>query len=301
MHVERWVATGSAGLADIALVRDELAAPRAGNVTIAVAAAGVNPADLKHAQRATTFPHPLGYEVAGIVVATAPGSAFTVGDDVLAFRVQGGFASALHVPEVDVLRRPPTLHVEHAAGLLLAATTAADLLRAVRAMPNEHILVSGASGVVGQFVLQLARARGIAATGITGAYGRNTVAALGAAVHVRGESQPVGPVAAAVDASGNDLDLNLMLELVRDRSRIATVAAPARAKVDGFTALAGTQPESAAFRDSVRAELVQLAADGTLTVPIAGTFPFSAAPAALAHVAQGRASGKIVLVADESA
>ena len=97
MRVQRWVATGPGGLDDFAFIDDQLHPPGPGEVSIEVLAAGVNPADLKHAQAASSFPVPIGYEVAGVVAALGPateiasGSA-APGDDVLAFRVYGGYA-----------------------------------------------------------------------------------------------------------------------------------------------------------------------------------------------------------------
>lgn len=62
----RWIATAPTSLS---LEAYDAPAPAAGEVTISVRAAGVNPADYKHPQRATSFPVPIGYEVAGVVAA----------------------------------------------------------------------------------------------------------------------------------------------------------------------------------------------------------------------------------------
>jgi NADPH:quinone reductase-like Zn-dependent oxidoreductase len=58
----------------------------------------------------------------------------------------------------------------------------------------------------------------------------------------------------------------------------------------------GAEPESAAFRDSVRAELIGLAAAGELEVPIARTYPLERAGEALAFLAEGHPGGKLALV-----
>ncbi len=55
-------------------------------------------------------------------------------------------------------------------------------------------------------------------------------------------------------------------------------------------------PASAAYRDSVRAHLIELAAAGSLEVPIARTFALADAPEALRFLAGGHPGGKIALI-----
>src|SRR5690606_18903669 len=105
-----------------------------------------------------------------------------------------------------------------------------------------------------------------------------------------------GPVAAALDAVGTDEAVDVSLELVADRTRIVTIAAAARAQTDGFEWIVGSQPESAVFRDEVRAGLIDLAARGLLVVPMARTYPLVEAPEALRFLAEGHPGGKIALI-----
>ena len=81
-----------------------------------------------------------------------------------------------------------------------------------------------------------------------------------------------------------------------DRQRIVTIAASQRAASDGIRAIGGAMPASAAYRDSVRAHLIELAASGSLEVPIARTFPLSEAREALEFLAGGHPGGKIALL-----
>ncbi|MEP9416979.1 NADP-dependent oxidoreductase [Gordonia sp. VNQ95] len=308
MHARRWVAIGPNGLDDLAFVDAEVAPPGVGEVTIEVAAAGVNPADLKHAMAATEFPLPIGYEVAGRIAAVGPDTAIAsgpcaVGEEILAFRVRGGYATALTVPAEKVFARPPTLGVDEAAGLLLAGTTAADMLRAARAGRDDLILLHGASGAVGMAVLQLAGLRGIRVIGTCGPSSADRVRRFG------GLPVEYGPdlldrlrtmlgghrIDAALDAVGTHDAVETSLALVADRSRVVTVAAPARAAAEAFVALGGRLPESAEFRDTVRSSLIRLAGNGELVVPIAATFPLEQARDAVALVSCGHAGGKVVL------
>ncbi|MEZ5212146.1 zinc-binding alcohol dehydrogenase family protein [Gordonia sp. (in: high G+C Gram-positive bacteria)] len=327
-----WTAHGFSGLDSFVFGPREVPAPGPGEITVSVTAAGVNPADLKHVRRASDpalLPMPIGYEIAGTVSATGPGAVLgsgapaAIGDRVAAFRVHGGYAEALTVPATDAFALDA--HVDHraAAGLLLAGCTAAELLHRSGARRGDTVVVHGASGAVGTVVLQLARRAGITVIGTCGPDREDDVRRFGGIPVPRTPSpvprplspvprplSPVegtslaariraaapGPIVAALDCAGTPEAVAASLDLVPERSRILTVAAPAAAREYGFTALAGTAPDSAAYRDSVRAQLVSLLGTGELTVPIARTFGLSEARAALELVASGHAHGKVVLL-----
>ncbi|PSS44890.1 NADP-dependent oxidoreductase [Arthrobacter woluwensis] len=289
--------------------------PGPGEVKISVRAAGVNPADAKHvaAPRAgQQLPVAIGYEVAGTVVAVGPGATavtgpVSVGDEVLAFRVRGGYATELTVPAEKVLHRPASLDVEEAANLLLAGTTAAEMLHTVGATAGETILLHGASGAVGSIVLQLAALRGITVIGTASEARAEDVRALGGIPVAYGtglrdrveeavRSLRRSGIDAALDAAGTDEAVEVSLSLVSDRQRIVTVAAPRQAEDHGFRALAGTKPESAAFRDAAREDLVTLAGRGLLRVPLSRSYPLSEAPEAHRFLSTGHPGGKLTLV-----
>lgn len=314
MRARRWVATGFGGLDDFKFVDAVVLDPGPGEVTIEVRAAGVNPADLKHVRRESDpdkLPLPVGYEVSGVITAVGPDTRIgsgdvAIGDEVLAFRVRGGYATALTVSADTVFAKPPTLGFAEAACLLLAGSTAADMMRAARTDRDETIVLHGASGAVGIAVLQLARLRGIRVIGTASPDNLEKVRAFGGlpvpydapdlAARIRAVADPFSP-AAALDAVGTDDAVSASLELVADRTRIVTVAATGRAASDGFVALGGGQPESAQFRDSVRPLLIRLASTGDLQVPIARTFPLAEAVEALRLVSGGHAGGKVALLA----
>ena len=112
-----WVAVDFGGLDVFREVELDIPAPGPGEVTIEVRAAGMNPADYKHVTRQgdpSTLPLHVGYEVTGVLRAIGPdteiasGSA-AVGDEVLAFRISGGYASAVTVAAKDVFAKPANL------------------------------------------------------------------------------------------------------------------------------------------------------------------------------------------------
>jgi NADPH:quinone reductase len=308
---QHWVATDFGGLDVLELQEVDVPAPGPGEVTLAVTAAGMNPADAKHVARRgdpADLPVPIGYEVAGRITALGPHTEIgsgggEVGDEVLAFRIRGGWATELTVPASAVFARPAALAPEEAANLLLAGSTAAEMLHVTGVGAGDTVLLHGASGAVGVSVLQQAALLGARVIGTAGERSADVVRRFGGEPVRYGEgladrvrALAPGGVAAALDAVGTDEAVDVSLELVPDRGRIVTIAAAGRAETAGFRAIAGAEPDSAAFRDSVRARLVELAADGRLVVPMARTFPLADALTALELLMSGHPGGKLALV-----
>jgi NADPH:quinone reductase-like Zn-dependent oxidoreductase len=307
---KHWVAPRFGGSEVLEYVDAEVPAPGPGEVTIDVRAAGMNPADTKHTRQGdpSDLPIAVGYEVAGVLSAVGPDTEIAsgggaVGDEVLAFRVAGGWAERITVPAVDVFAKPATLGFPEAANLLLAAATAADMIRVTRAEGRDTAVVHGASGAVGVSLLQLLRPLGARVIGTASERNADTVrrfggewVAYGDGLEARiGELAPSG-VDVALDCVGTDEAVDVSLALVADRGRIVTIAAQGRAVRDGFPAVGGGQPESKAFRDSVRQRLIDLAGAGQLEVPVARTFPLAEAKAAAELLESQHPGGKLALI-----
>jgi NADPH2:quinone reductase len=303
-----WIATRPGGLEVFSFEPYDVPAPQQGEVTIAVRAAGVNPADAKHVARgAGEFPRPVGYEVAGVVTAVGPDTAIAsgpveVGDEVLAFRISGGWATDVTVPAADVFAKPATLSFGEAANLLLAGTTAAEMLHVTGVGAGDTILVHGASGAVGVSVLQQAARLGARVIGTASPSNHDVVRGFGGEPVAYGDGleervRRIAPegVVAALDCVGTDEAIDVSLALVDDRARIVTIAAAERARQEGLVAIAGAMPSSMAYRASVRAELVRLAGAGDLVVPVARTFPLADALEAAALLMDQHPGGKLVL------
>ncbi|GAB6986376.1 NADP-dependent oxidoreductase [Nocardioides pyridinolyticus] len=289
---QRWIATSPS---DLSFETYDVPPPAPDEVTIRVHAAGANPADHKHLARATSFPVPIGYEVAGSVAAVGASAPFAVGDEVLAFRVSGGWATSLNVPAADVFAKPAALSFPEAANLLLAGTTASEMLHVVGASAGETVLVHGASGAVGVAVLQLARSLGVRVLGTCSPSSFSRVSAFGGTPVAYGDglvSRLPTSVDAALDCVGTEEAVSISRALA-PADRIVTIAAP---ESSGLPRIAGAMPASKAYRDSVRASLVALAAAGELTVPIARTYPLAEAPAAVELLTTGHPGGKLALL-----
>jgi NADPH:quinone reductase-like Zn-dependent oxidoreductase len=307
---ERWVAERPGGPEVFQLVSYDVPPPVRGEVTIEVRAAGVNPADASHVEQGKRgpFPRGVGYEVAGVLTAVGPSTTIAsgggaVGDEVLAFRVFGGWATDLTVPARDVFAKPAVLSFGQAANLLLAATTASEMLHVAGVGPGDTVVVHGASGAVGVSLLQQAALIGVRVVGSSSderfaevrRFGGEPVA-YGAGLEQRvRRTAPEGCVA-ALDCVGTEEAVDVSLALVSDRARIVTIAAKQRGTEVGIKVIGGDLPDSAAYRDSVRGDLVRQAAEGRLEVPMARTFPLERALEA-AELLRGRhPGGKVALL-----
>ncbi|WP_300267281.1 zinc-binding dehydrogenase [Microbacterium sp.] len=308
---QHWIATRPGPADTWEFVDHDVPAPGAGEITVRVHAAGMNPADYKHvatARVAVEYPVAIGYEISGEITAIGPDTVIgsgraQIGDEIVAFRIRGGYATDVTIAAEKAFAKPPTLTHAAAANLLLAGTTAAEMLAVTEAQAGQTILLHGASGAVGVSVLQQAAHRGIRVIGTASEARFDEVRRFGATPVVYGPGltdrvrEVAGaPILAALDAVGTDEAVDASLELVNDRSRIVTIAASGRAERDGIRWIAGALPDSARFRDSIRGELIELADRGVLDVPVARMFALAEAPAAVALLSQGHPGGKFALI-----
>ncbi len=108
-----------------------------------------------------------GQEVAGTVVAIgAAVTRFAVGDEVFGI-ARGAFAEYAVAREDKLAMKPHDLAFEHAAAVAVSALTALQAIRDVgRVQPGQKVLIVGASGGVGSYAVQLAKAFGAEVTGV---------------------------------------------------------------------------------------------------------------------------------------
>ncbi|MEV4497184.1 NADP-dependent oxidoreductase [Micromonospora arborensis] len=298
IRTQKWAPEGP-GAERLTLHQLEMPDPGAGEVMIAVRAVGLNRIDAINLAGGAPD---IGYEVSGTVAALGPDAGgHDVGDEVLSFRVKGGYATAVTVATRDVFGKPPSLGWAEAANLLLTGTTAAEMVHRTEIAAGDVVLVHGASGAVGISAVQQSKLRGARVLGTASRKNWDLLRRFGAepVAYGPGLEQRVREltdrVDVALDAVGTAEAVDVSLALVADRRRIASSAASDRAKSDGFW-IAGHETDSAAYRDQVRSHLIELAGAGRLTVPMAKTFPFAEAPDALNLVASGHAGGNVALL-----
>lgn len=189
--------------------------PGAGEVLVAVKAAGVGPWDrlMREGRISQKLPLTLGSEVSGTVAALGAGvGAFALGDAVYGAtnnQFVGGYAECALVEARKVAPTPAALDYVRAAGLPIVAVTAWQMLfEHARIEPGQAILVRGAAGSVGACATQMAKEAGASVYGTARDRDIVRVRALGAEPIVEGD--PLGKQVASrsldavIDTIGGD-------------------------------------------------------------------------------------------------
>jgi len=162
------------------------------SLLVQVKAVSVNPVDWKIRQGVlrfllgSRFPMIIGSDFSGIVKEAAPGvQSFKPGDRVYgvipAFsKKPGALAEIAHVHQKDARHMPASLSFEAAASLPIAALTATNGLRRCGVKKGIKLLVNGATGGVGHFAVQAAKAKGAHVTATCSAGNAELARQLGA-------------------------------------------------------------------------------------------------------------------------
>jgi NADPH:quinone reductase-like Zn-dependent oxidoreductase len=276
--------------------------PSAGQVLIAVHAAGVNPIDWKvrsgamHAMFDVPFPWVPGYDIAGVVESVGEAvTTFRAGDRFFG-RGNGAYAEQAVAPATDIALIPEGIDFNTAAALPVVATTADQLVReACAAKPGQTILLTGALGSVGRLALYRAVQMGVHVIAAVRARQLDEALALGAQQAVDASDPAalaaIGKVDAVADTIGGPLSATL-LPLVKDGGNYASIVGPPQnaASFPGIHVHAfGSHPDAEPlvfFANAIR--------DGKLKLPVALVLPLAQAAEAHAKGEQGGA-GKIVL------
>jgi NADPH:quinone reductase-like Zn-dependent oxidoreductase len=291
-------------------------APDADEVLVKVLAASVNAADWHVLRGKPLFSRAtlgllrpkhkiLGVDVAGRVEAVgSDATRFQPGDEVYANLLDhgyGGFAEYASVP-MDVLAlKPANLSFEEAAAVPMAAVTARQGLgRHGELQPGQQVLINGATGGVGSFAVQLAKASGAEVTAVTSTRNLDLARSLGAD-HVVDYT--------TTDFARGGRRYDRILDTVGNRSvaDLRRALAPGgRAAVTGFTSvrrLLGVSLRGGKDVDQVQAhvtakdleQLSELLQAGTLRPRIERRYRFAEVPQAIAYLEQGRARAKVVV------
>ena len=291
----------------------DVPAPGPGEVAVRVEAVGVNPLDLKlrsglRPSPPITQPRRVGSDAAGVVTAVGDGvEGYRPGDAVIVTGAQGAYATDLVARAAHVVRRPEGVSAAQGAALGIPVGTAYQTVRSLAIGPDDTVLVHAASGSVGQAVVQFARLYGATVLGTTSDRRADRVAALGATTLPYGpdvvsrvrELAPQG-VTVAIDLVGTDEALAQSIELVSDKTRIATLVRGADAAGLGIRAFSGGSPEpltdqQKAWRGEAIPVAAALIAHGDFSVELGPQLPL--ADAAEAHrLVDAGADGKVVLL-----
>ncbi|MFB7667803.1 NADP-dependent oxidoreductase [Kitasatospora sp. NPDC056138] len=274
--------------------------PGPGQVRIKVKAASVNPLDMKIRSGLMAgviparFPVIPGLDAAGVVDAVGEGAGPAVGDEVLGATVGGSYSEYALLDRP--VAKPAALSWEVAASLVTVGQTAFRVLGQLGVQAGRTLLVHGAAGSVGTVAVQLAAARGITVIGTAAERDLEQVGGLGATAVRYGDGWAERVTAAApggvdfvFDASGAGV-LADSVALTGDAARVITIADMSAAQ-HGVRFSAGTAEDGQSLP-----ELVRLAADGELAVPIWRTYPLAEAAQAHIDLEARRNRGKAVLL-----
>ncbi|WP_331767028.1 zinc-binding dehydrogenase [Embleya sp. NBC_00896] len=249
--------------------------PEPDEVVVRVAAISLNLGELPKVEGDTPNGTIPGWDAAGVVErAAASGRGPRVGERVVTFGWTAGWAElrTVHVDELAVL--PDEVSFAAAATLPVAAVTALRALRRAEVLPGMRVGVTGASGGVGTFAVQLAHLAGAEVYAFVGGPERGQGLTELGADHVLGaDEKPAEPLDVLVDNVGGPLLTDLVHHLAPDAKVISVGAASgARASFSSYD-LIGPGASIIGFRrggDSAAdlAYVVRLLAEGLLHAPV---------------------------------
>jgi NADPH2:quinone reductase len=292
--------------------------PAAGEVLVAVRAAGLNGAD--RLQVAGLYPPPAGspadipgLEMAGEVLEVGAGVArFAPGDRVMALVGGGAQAERTVVHERHLLRVPDAVSWPEAGGFPEVYTTAFDALFTQCALTlGESVCIHGAAGGVGMAGVQLARAAGarVVATVRDPQRREEVAASTGATAVDPSDFEAYGPFDVVLELVGApNLPSDVRSLALGGRIAVIGVGAGARAEVDllelmgkrgrvhGSTLRARSLEDKAVVARAMERHVLPLLATRAIEVPVHATIPMAQASDAYERFAAGGKLGKIVLV-----
>ena len=147
-----------------------------------------------------------GKDVAGLVVqAAADGSGPAVGTRVVGHPEGSGWAERVAVPTGSLAVLPDSVTSVQAAALPLAGLTAVRLLRRAALSPGDRVLITGASGGVGHYFVELAAAAGVEVTAVTAGPARGErLLERGASAVVHDPAAAAGPFDVVLESVGDE-------------------------------------------------------------------------------------------------
>lgn len=287
-----------------------------GQVVVRVEAAGLNPWDLKVADgilkgKKHDFPLIIGTDAAGVIEEVGDEvDQFAVGDRVvgtLAGRPYGHGTFAEYVPATaasTVTKVPDGVSSEQAAALPTAGLAAIDLLDVLEPVAGRTVLVVGAAGGVGSYVVQLLAGAGARVIATARPDDAERLRGLGVAETI---DYTAGPVADAVrrlhpdgvdvlvDLASGPAELSALLPVVAPGGQARSTTWAARDEELAELGLTGGNFESHGKADQLERLLAKVA-DGTVVVPVGQVRPLAEGPEVIAAFRTGGSRGKTVLV-----
>jgi NADPH:quinone reductase-like Zn-dependent oxidoreductase len=229
------------------------------------------------------------------------------GDEVFGWGV-GAFAEYTHARENQFIKKPANLSFEQASAVGVSASTALQLLRDDgKVQPGQKVLINGASGGVGTFAVQIAKALGAEVTGVTSTKNVEMVRSIGAdhvIDYTREDVTEGGPrYDLILDNVGNQSMARTRRALAPTGTLISNGGGHAGGKLGRtvramLASMVVRQQAGPSVKTQNHDDLValrDLVEAGKLTPVIDRTYPLTDTPTAIAHVAAGHARGTVVI------
>ena len=260
--------------------------------------------------RAPKYPV-LGMDLAGVVEAVGKDvTRFAPGDEVFGIG-KGAFAEYAVAPEGKLAPKPANLSFEQAAAIAISGLTALQALRDVaKVQPGQRVLIIGASGGVGTYAVQVAKAFGAHVTGVCSTSKVDMVRAIGAdeVIDYTVEDFAAGDTRydAIVDIGGN-ASLGHLRRALTPTGTVAIVGQETGGRwLGGFDRMLRAPLLSPFVSQDLRSVTAsENAADmvvlkdmieaGQVTPVIERSYALAEVPDAIRHIEQGRARGKVVI------
>ena len=262
--------------------------------------------------RAPKNPVP-GLDVAGTVVAVgASVTRFAIGDAVFGIAASGSFAEYAAAREDKLAHKPAGLTFDEAAVMGVSAITAMQAVRdTARLDAGQRVLVIGASGGVGTYAVQIAKAAGAHVTGVCSTAKLDLVRSIGAD-HVLDYTRDAYLDGAThydviIDIGGNS-SLSSLRRALAPRGTLVIVGGEEGGQVTGGFGRSLRAPLLSPFvsqrltmlaskeRCSSLEEVAELVETGHLTPVVDSTYPLHEVPAAMHHLEAGDVRGKVAIV-----
>jgi NADPH:quinone reductase-like Zn-dependent oxidoreductase len=289
----------------LAQVEMQRPTPGPNEVLIKVHAASVNPIDWKmragHVKQVfpLTFPATLGWDVSGTVEEAGDKiTQFKRGDEVYALLKGGGYAEYATADEAVVARKPRTLDYVNAAAVPVAGLTAWQALFEVAQLSSgQKVLIHAAAGGVGNFAVQLAKAKGAYVIGTASSKNQAFLRELGVDQAVDYQKtcfeDVVRDVDVVLDTIGADTQERSFKVLKKGGILVSIVQSPSQelaAKYGVRALFYGAHASS-----SNLAEIAKLIDSGKVKTVVETVLPLAEARHAHELIQTGHARGKIVL------
>ncbi|MCB0126197.1 MAG: NAD(P)-dependent alcohol dehydrogenase, partial [Caldilineaceae bacterium] len=254
----------------------------------------------------------LGADVAGQVEAVGSNvTQFQPGDEVfgdLARYGFGAFAEYVAAPEDAFVLKPANLTFAQAAAVPEAAVTALQALRDHgQLQAGQKVLINGASGGVGHFAVQIAKALGAEVTGVCSTRKMEMVRSIGAD-HVIDYTQEDftqnGQQYDLILAVGGDVPLSAYRRALRPEGRYVMIGGSSMKQLfqamllGPWLSMTGKQKLGLMLVKPTQADLAfvaELLETGKVVPVVDKTYPFAELPDAIRYLEAGRAQGKVVI------